>query len=60
MSDDGSTGRSLWTWAGTSRGGEPFELIGVDINDYDEEGKTTGALIVWPYEDDVVKSAPSG
>ena len=60
MSQDGSTGGSLWTWSGTNRAGEPFELIGVDISEYDDEGKTTGALIVWPYRDEVVKAALAG
>jgi hypothetical protein len=60
MSEDGSMGGSLWTWSGTNRAGEPFELIGVDLSEYDEEGKTIGALIVWPYPDEVVKSALSG
>ncbi len=50
MCDDGSQAGSLWTWAGESRSGEPFELIGVNLDDFDDEGRVTYSLVDWPYD----------
>jgi hypothetical protein len=50
MCDDGSQAGSLWTWAGESQSGEPFELIGVNLDDFDEEGRVTYSLVDWPYD----------
>lgn len=60
MSDDGSQGGVLWTWTGTNVVGEPFELIGVSILRYDAEGRQEYQLVVYPYEDDVVRAAITG
>ncbi len=57
LSDDGSQGASLWTWIGTARNGEPFELIGINLTDYDEEGTVTNILVDWPYEGTFVREA---
>lgn len=57
LSDDGSQGASLWTWIGTARNGEPFELIGVNITDYDEDGMVENILVDWPYEHEYVRNA---
>ncbi|MEN8114820.1 MAG: hypothetical protein ABFS21_10580 [Actinomycetota bacterium] len=59
LADDGSQAGSLWTWAGTAANGEPFELIGINLTDYDEEGTITNILVDWPYEHDYVRSALS-
>ena len=41
LDDDGSTGGSLWTWSGTAESGDPFELVGVNIFTFDDEGLLT-------------------
>lgn len=50
MCADGTQAGSLWTWTGESRSGEPFELIGINLDDYDDEGKVTYSLVDWPYD----------
>ncbi|NNC42424.1 MAG: hypothetical protein HKO03_04185 [Acidimicrobiia bacterium] len=50
MCSDGSQGGSLWTWRGTNVVGEPFELIGISLSDYDQEGLETRQTVAWPYE----------
>jgi len=57
--DDGSQAGSLWTWAGTAGNGEPFELVGVNLDDYDDEGRITYSLVDWPYEGAYVRGAIS-
>ena len=56
LADDGSSGGSLWTWSGTARNGEPFELIGVNLDDYDENGLLTYSLVDWPYPAETVEA----
>lgn len=51
LSDDGSVGGSLWTWSGTARNGEPFDLQGIEISTYDEDGRYTSITVYYPYED---------
>jgi hypothetical protein len=60
LSEDGSQGGSLWTWSGTGLDGQPFELIGINLDNYDDEGRVTYELVAWPYEDDYVVSAVTG
>lgn len=60
MSADGSQGGALWTWSGTNFAGEPFELIGVVISEYDEEGKETHEYVTYPYEHEVVRATLNG
>ncbi len=38
LSDDGSTGGSLWSWNGTARNGEPFTLSGITQDRFDDDG----------------------
>lgn len=57
LADDGSSGGSLWTWSGTAGNGEPFELIGINLDDYDENGLVTYSLVDWPYPAETVKAA---
>jgi hypothetical protein len=52
--EDGSQGGSLWTWEGTNFVGEPFELIGISIAGYNDEGLGTGNTVMWPYPDEYV------
>lgn len=54
MADDGSIGGSLWTWAGSARNGESFDLPGIDVSTYDENGLITSVVVYWPYEDSEV------
>ena len=57
LADDGSNGGSLWTWSGTADNGEPFELIGVNLDDFDESGLVTYSLVDWPYPAETVRAA---
>ncbi len=57
LAEDGASGGSLWTWSGVADNGEPFELIGVDIDDYDEQGLLTHSLVDYPYPAETVKAA---
>ena len=50
MCDDGSQAGSLWSWIGESHSGEPFELIGVNLDEFDDEGHVTYSLVDWPYD----------
>ena len=60
LSDDGSNGGSLWTWVGTRSDGEPFELIGINLDDYDDDGRITYQLVAWPYNDHYVTATVTG
>jgi hypothetical protein len=55
--EDGSQGGSLWTWEGTNFLGQPFELIGVSIQRFNDEGLGTGNTVMWPYPDEYVWQA---
>lgn len=55
LSDDGSTGGSLWTWSGTALNGEPFDLEGVNIDHYNEKGLLSEVVVFYPYEDEEVR-----
>jgi methyl-accepting chemotaxis protein len=57
LAEDGSSGGSLWTWSGTARNGEPFSLIGINIDSFDEDGLVTYSLVDWPYPGETVRSA---
>lgn len=57
MCDDGSQAGSLWTWAGESQSGEPFELIGVNLDEFDDEGRVTYSLVDWPYDGTYVRES---
>ena len=51
---DGRLGGSLWTWEGTNQAGEPFSLIGINLNSYDDEGRLTVSKVIWPYPHEYV------
>ena len=51
LSDDGSVGGSLWTWSGTASNGEPFDLQGLELSRYDEDGLYSSIMVSYPYED---------
>ncbi len=60
VSDDGSQGGALWIWYGTNRAGNPFELPGLSLTEFDEDGRIEYELVTYPYPDDYVRSAFSG
>jgi hypothetical protein len=57
ISDDGSNGGSLWTWSGTNLVGEPFELIGISVMSYNDEGLQTYQLVTYPFDHEYVANA---
>ena len=54
LADDGSTGGALWTWSGTGPGGGHFDLIGISLNTYDDDGRVTSQTAYYPYESSYV------
>ena len=60
LSDDGSQGGVLWVWHGTNLAGNPFELPGISLNEYDENGLLTYQYVVYPFPDDYVNEAVAG
>jgi len=60
LSEDGSQGGAVWLWHGTNLAGHPFELAGVALDDYDENGLITNSFVVYPYADDYVREAVMG
>ena len=60
LSDDGSQGGALWVWHGTNLAGNPFELPGVALDTYDENGLITRSYVVYPYPDEYVREAVTG
>jgi len=55
LADDGSVGGSLWTWYGTARNGEPFELQGAEVSHYDDAGLISDVEMFYPYRDEEVR-----
>jgi hypothetical protein len=51
LSEDGSVGGSLWTWSGTAQSGEPFDLQGIEVSRFDEDGRYTEVIMQYPYDD---------
>lgn len=49
LSEDGSTGGSLFTWEGTSGRGEPFELAGIELSKFNEDGLYTETIVYYPH-----------
>jgi len=60
LSRDGAQGGSLWLWHGTNLAGNPFELAGINLTDYNEEGLVSNSYIVYPYPADYVEEAFEG
>ena len=55
LSDDGSTGGSLWSWNGTAANGEPFTLTGVVLEQYNDDGLYEELYVYYPLEDSEVR-----
>jgi hypothetical protein len=60
LSEDGSQGGSLWVWYGDNMQGNPFELAGISLMDYDEQGRLTNEFVTYPYPDEYVDEAVDG
>jgi outer membrane murein-binding lipoprotein Lpp len=60
VSDDGTLSGGLWIRHGTNQAGNPFELIGVQVDTHDDEGLITHELVVYPYPDEYVVEAVQG
>lgn len=60
LSEDGSQGGSLWVWRGSNAKANQFELVGISLIDYDENGMITYELVSYPYPDDYVWEAVFG
>jgi hypothetical protein len=58
--EDGSQGGVLWTWHGTNGAGNPFELPGISLMRFDEEGRISYELVTYPYPDAYVDEAVFG
>ncbi|WP_062467547.1 hypothetical protein [Demequina maris] len=60
VDDDGSTSGSLWIWRGTNFAGNPFELIGINVDTHNEEGLIENEWVAYPYPDEYVRVAVVG
>jgi hypothetical protein len=60
VSDDGSQGGVLWIWYGTNAEGNPFELAGISLLEFDEEGRIAYEFVTYPYPDAYVNDAVFG
>ncbi len=57
---DGSEAGALWVWRGVNGGGHPFELIGISVISYDDDGLVTNEWVAYPYPDAFVVEAIDG
>jgi hypothetical protein len=60
VSEDGSQGGSVWLWHGMNEAGNPFELAGISLDDFNEEGLVSNEYVVYPYPADYVTEAIKG
>jgi hypothetical protein len=60
VSEDGSQGGVLWIWYGTNTAGNPFELAGLSLQEFSDDGRIEYELVTYPYADDYVRNAFSG
>jgi hypothetical protein len=60
LSDDGTQGGFLWMWSGTNTGGHPFELGGISLIDFAEDGRIAYERVTYPYPDEYVYEAWMG
>jgi hypothetical protein len=51
---DGRTAVSLWAWEGTNIIGEPFSLVGINLNEYKDEGRLELSTVIWRYPHEYV------
>jgi len=55
LSDDGQTGGSVWTWAGTAATGKPFEIWGVEVSCFNDDRPYEELIMFYPHEDEEVR-----
>lgn len=55
LSDDGSTGGSMFSWYGTAQNGEPFVLNGIELSTFSDDGLYNTITVYYPYDDDEVR-----
>jgi hypothetical protein len=60
LSDDGTQGGFLWMWSGTNSAGNPFELAGISLTEFAEDGRVSYELVTYPYSDEYVRQAVRG
>jgi hypothetical protein len=60
VSEDGSQGGVSWIWYGTNQAGNPFELPGISLIEFAEDGRIEYELVTYPYTDDYVRNAFTG
>jgi hypothetical protein len=60
VSEDGSQGGVLWVWHGLNAKGNPFELPGISLMEFNEEGLISYELVTYPYPDAYVDEAAFG
>ena len=57
VSEDGSQGGVLWIWYGINKAGNPFELVGLSLQEFSDDGRIVYELVTYPYSDDYVRNA---
>ncbi|MDN4475185.1 hypothetical protein QQX09_04840 [Demequina sp. SYSU T00192] len=60
VDDDGSVSGSLWIWRGTNFAGEPFELVGINVDTHADDGTIENEWVAYPYPDEFVRVAIIG
>ncbi len=60
VSKDGSQGGALWLWKGTNARGNPFEVAGISLIDFDENGKVAHELVTYPHPNEYMQEAIFG
>ncbi len=60
VSKDGSQGGALWLWNGTNARGNPFEVAGISLIDFDENGKVAHELVTYPHPNEYMQEAVFG
>jgi hypothetical protein len=60
VSDDGGSGGALWVWHGTNAAGNPFELPGLSVITFNDDGIVSYEFVTYPYSDEYVRQAVTG
>lgn len=60
LSEDGSQGGALWVWHGTNQVGNPFEVYGIALDEYDETGLITSEYVAYAHSNEYVEQAVLG
>jgi hypothetical protein len=60
VSDDGEEGGALWLWHGTNAAGNSFELPGISLITFNDDGLVSYEFVTYPYSDEYVRQAITG